>query len=335
MGHARARSDLGQQLAQGNLAHAFWLTGPPQVGKTTLALAASADLLEAEDWPGGVLNHPDLWLEDGESSLGIDRIRSGDAEPSEGPTLQHFLSLSSFAGRGKTAVIGRADRLTLPAANSLLRLLEEPPPRSVIWLCTSRPDSEHLPPTLRSRCRALGLGPVDAGEIQGWLQRVHGQAPGAAEAAAALALGRPGLALELASDPELGSRSEAQLDQWLACAGGGPAAWLELSRQLAERGTERQLAVAALRVWASFLRDCCCLATGAAALCRWPSRAAQARAYASALGAPGCARRYDLALDALARVEEAATPRLVLDRLLLLSFGGDPPRPPLVSVTGA
>ncbi|MGH7698179.1 MAG: hypothetical protein ACRENV_05835 [Candidatus Dormibacteria bacterium] len=323
IGHAPALGLLRRQLAAGGLAHAYWVTGPPKVGKTTLALAASAELLAAEGWPGGLLSHPDLWLDDGETALGIDRIRTGDSAAEQGPTLQHFLSLSSFAGRGKAAVIGNAERLTLPAANSLLRLLEEPPPGSSLWLCTSRPDSEHLPATLRSRCQPLGLGPVDAAEIRDWLVRVHGHDPQTAATAAALGLGRPGLGLELAADPGLAARSDAQLDAWLACASAGPAAWLEFSRQLAERGTDRELAVAAVRVWASFLRDCCLRAVGAPQQCGWPAREGQAAAWAGALGAPGCARRYDLALDALARLGEAATPRLVLDRLLLLTFGDD------------
>ncbi|MGH7643548.1 MAG: ATP-binding protein [Candidatus Dormibacteria bacterium] len=329
IGHLLALASLRHQLATRRLSHAYWVSGPPQVGKTTLALSVAAELLGGAEWPGGLLSHPDLWLEDGQGSISIDRVRAHDSDldAEEGPTLQHFLSLSAFAGTGKVAVIGNAERLSLPAANSLLRLLEEPPPNTVIWLCTARPDSEHLPSTLRSRCQQLLLGPVETEAIAGWLVGFHGFDEEAARVAAAVCLGRPGLALEMAQDKGLSQRAAGQLDSFLACREGGPRQWLELSRQLAERGTDKELARGALRVWASFLRDCCCLALGAPELSRWPDRAERAAEWAQRLGTAGCSKRYDLALDALARLAEMATPRLVLDRFLLLTFGEEPKGP--------
>jgi len=329
IGHLPAVAALRRQLETGTLSHAYWISGPPQVGKTSLALAVAAELLQARGWPGGLLYHPDLWLEDGSASIKIERIRAGapDADAEEGPTLQHFLSLSSFAGSGKVAVIGNADRLTLPAANSLLRLLEEPAANTVIWLCTSRPESERLPATLRSRCQQLLLGPVEPEIVRDWLVAAHSIAPEAAQVAAAICLGRPGLALAMAGDKKLRQVAVEQLEALLACGEEGPAAWLELSRQLAERGTDREVAVGAMRVWASFLRDCCSLAVGAPLVSRWPDQAEQAAAWATRFGASGCSRRYDLALDALSRFDEMSTPRLVLDRFLLLTFGDEPEEP--------
>jgi hypothetical protein len=323
IGHLPVVASTRYQLATRTLSHAYWVSGPPQVGKTTLALSVATEFLSATEWPGGLLSHPDVWVEDGDGSISIKRIRahSSEADPEEGPTLQHFLSLSAFAGSGKVAVIGNAERLTIEAANSLLRLLEEPTPNSVIWLCTSRPESEHLPSTLRSRCQQLLLGGVETGAISKWLVEVHHFGEEAARVAAAICLGRPGLALEMARDPELERRAADQLNRFLACADQGPYQWLELSRELAERGTSKDLARGALRVWASFLRDCCSQAVGAAQLSRWPDQQELASLWAGRFGPEGCSRRYDLALDALARLDEMATPRLVLDRFLLLTFG--------------
>lgn len=331
IGHGPAVASLRRQLSSQALSHAYWLSGPPQVGKTTLALAAAAEFLDAANWPGGLLAHPDLWLDDGAGTLGIDRIRTpdSDADSDLGPPLQHFLSRSSFAGRGKVAVIGNAERLSLPAANSLLRLLEEPAPNTMIWLCTSRPDSEHLPNTLRSRCQQQLLGPVETATIRNWLIEAHGVVPEAARVAAAICLGRPGLGLEMAQDQDLERLTRERLDSFSDCAGRGPAGWLELSRQLAERGTDRGVAVGALRVWASFLRDCCCLAAGAPEQARLAEPSGPAQSWASSLGLSGCSKRYDLALDSLSRLDELATPRLVLDRFLLRTFGGNPPSPPV------
>ncbi len=325
IGHLPVVASLRYQLATRTVSHAYWVSGPPQVGKTTLALSVATELLSAAEWPGGLFSHPDIWMEDGDGSISIKRIRAraSEADPDDGPTLQHFLSLSAFAGSGKVAVIGNAERLSLEAANSLLRLLEEPTPNSMIWLCTSRSESEHLPSTLRSRCQQLLLGGVETGAISKWMVGVHRFSEEAARVAAAICLGRPGLALELARDRGLERRAADQLNRFLACADQGPHQWLELSRELAERGTSKDLARGALRVWASFLRDCCCQSVGAAQLSRWPDQQELAARWASRFGPEGCSRRYDLALDALARLDEMATPRLVLDRFLLLTFGDE------------
>ncbi len=334
VGHQAQVARLRRQLASGSVAHAYWVSGPPRVGKTTLALGLAGELLSAQGWPGGLAAHPDLWLDDGAGSLQIDRIRRSEADPPEGPTLQHFLSLSAFAGGAKVAVIANAERLTPPAANSLLRLLEEPPAESVLCLTTSKPESEHLPATLRSRCQEISLGPVEVAEIGPWLSSRTGCTREAAELAAALSQGRPGLALEMVEDPGLEDRGQAAIQALLSAAGSGPASWLELSRELAERGRERDLAVFSMRAWATFLRDCCCFAAGApdlASLSRWGESAAL---WAVALQLPGCLKRYDLAVDSLARLAEGSTARLVLDRFLLLTFGGEPPLPPSLGPAG-
>jgi len=326
IGHRPVVASLRHQLSTSTLSHAYWVSGPPQIGKTTLALSVAAELLSGGEWPGGLLAHPDLWFEDASESIKIDRIRARGSEldAEEGPSLQHFLSLSAFAGAGKVAVIGNAEWLTIEAANSLLRLLEEPPANTTIWLCTSRPDSEHLPSTIRSRCQQLLLGPVEPNAIAEWLVGVHQFDSEAARVAAAVCLGRPGLGLAMARDRDLGRRATEQLERFAGCAAQGPRQWLELSRELAERGTDREVARGALRVWASFLRDCCCQANGVPELTRWPDEAELASEWAQWLGPEGCSRRYDLALDALARLDEKATPRLVLDRFLLLTFGDVP-----------
>lgn len=325
LGHEEAVARLRLQLRTGSVAHAYWITGPPRVGKTTLALALAGELLGADGWPGGLLAHPDLWLDDEAGNLSVDRIRGGAEERGEGPSLQHFLSLLAFGDRAKVAVIANAERMTLVAANSLLRMLEEPPPRSVICLTTSRPESERLPSTLRSRCQELHLGPVDAGAIGAWLRSRAGCSQGVAEVAAAISQGRPGLALELVADQELEERGASAVRRLVDCAGGGPGGWLSLSRELAERGRDREQATFALRSWTAFLRDCCCLAAGAPGRLTLPRWRKEAMEWAEALGVVGCLRRYDLALDALARLDESATARLVLDRFLLLAFGGQPP----------
>ena len=109
--------------------------------------------------------------------------------------LQGALSLRPVEGRAAAAFIPSAERLTAQAQNALLKTLEEPPPRTAIVLTAAAPRA--LLPTVRSRCAAVRLPPVPAGEV-----RAAARAAGAgAEDAATLAVAAAGdpAALEAAS----------------------------------------------------------------------------------------------------------------------------------------
>ncbi|HUY61975.1 MAG TPA: hypothetical protein VMW49_08860 [Candidatus Dormibacteraeota bacterium] len=320
VGHAATVAALRQQLAAGSVAHAYWFTGPAEVGKTTVARALLSEYLGAGDYPGGLAAHPDFWGEDEER--GTVRIRQIRMRPDEEPerSLQYFLSLSGCLSQRRGVLIANAERMSLEAANGLLRLLEEPPPGVVICLTTSRPDHEHLPATLTSRCQPLALSAVDARLTSRWLEDGRGVAPERAAAAAALAEGRPGRAWRLASAPEEMEAVATAVDSLLACPGQSADGWLALSATLvtgeAGRGASR-----ALRAWIAFLRDVCAIAAGAPEQARWPAYAPAAAAWAQRLGLIGALAALTDATEGLSRVGAGATPRLVLDRFLLRTFG--------------
>jgi DNA polymerase III, gamma/tau subunits len=89
-------------------------------------------------------NHPDvLWLKPSKSSLGIEQILN----------WQEKVYLKHYEGKYKVYVIERADFLTLPAANALLKVIEEPPERTIIILCAE--NAEGILPTILSRAQAV------------------------------------------------------------------------------------------------------------------------------------------------------------------------------------
>ena len=93
--------------------------------------------------------HPDLtWVEPQKKSrsISIDQVRD----------LQRRIFQTSFAGGWKVCVVAAADRLGLEASNAFLKILEEPPGRTVFFLITDSPQS--LLPTIVSRCQGFVVG---------------------------------------------------------------------------------------------------------------------------------------------------------------------------------
>jgi len=159
-----------------SLHHAWLLSGPRGVGKASFALAAArrvladsagpisdeAGLGTSDDHPVVKLiaarSHPDMrWLERAVNektgnlnrNIKIEQVRS----------LGEFMGLSPALSPWRVAVIDSADELEGPAANALLKMLEEPPPNTVFFLVSHAPG--RLLPTIRSRCRRLGFEALD------------------------------------------------------------------------------------------------------------------------------------------------------------------------------
>lgn len=127
-------------LKNGQLSHAYLFSGPEGIGKKDFAyeLFRLVNDREAEGDPDFKLITPRT--EDDETKIYIEDIRD----------LKTFLSFKVYTGPYKFVVINDADRLTLEASNSILKVLEEPTPFSVIVLTSSKP--RQLLPTILSRC---------------------------------------------------------------------------------------------------------------------------------------------------------------------------------------
>jgi DNA polymerase-3 subunit delta' len=327
LGNPGAVAGLRRALDLGQLGHALLVTGPDQVGKTTLMLGLAAELLPHEGWPGDLASHPDLWLEDSaEERVSIRRVRAG-GDPG---SLQEFLSLRPYAGGARVAILARADRLTEEAANSLLKTVEEPPDGTHLLLSAHSP--ERLPATIVSRCSRLTLGLVDGGAIAAWLRDRHGVEPATADLAAELGAGRPGRALRLSSDPAALSGELAVLDRFLAIGGGGTPAALAAAAELtpAAGGEGRERLLVNLSIWASFVRDAAVRAAGAPELARLRSRGREADAWARALSPKQPGVILDALLRATAETAAYAQPRLLLETLFLDIFTGGA-APPAIS----
>ncbi|OGI50178.1 MAG: DNA polymerase III subunit delta' [Candidatus Muproteobacteria bacterium RIFCSPLOWO2_01_FULL_60_18] len=169
--HGALWSALSRQFDQ--LPHALLLQGRPGLGKHAFAVQLAQALLCEQPRAGvacgkchgchlfSVGTHPDLsgvGLVDDAKSITVDQIRA----------LGDFLSLRPHTATRKVVIISPADAMNINAANSLLKLLEEPPLGSMLLLVTSHP--ARLPATIRSRCARLLFRLPTPSVGQAWLQ---------------------------------------------------------------------------------------------------------------------------------------------------------------------
>ncbi len=182
--HPRERQTLlGQDAALGLASaalrggrppHAWLITGPPGIGKATLAYRMARYLLRhgaTDEGPADLSvpaddsvarqvaarAHPGLLvLTRGlnprtgkpQTELPVDEVRR----------LSGFFGMTAGAGGWRVAIIDPADDMNESAANALLKQLEEPPEKAMLLLLSHRPGG--LLATIRSRCRRLELRPL-------------------------------------------------------------------------------------------------------------------------------------------------------------------------------
>ena len=144
----RALDLLKNAHRSGRLPHALLITGSPEAGTHSLALALAEHLNGAHAADLDTLRHPMCRIIRPGSkvrSITIDAVRS----------VEPFLTLRAPEGETKLVIMLEADRLSDDSANAFLKTLEEPPPQTLIILITELPD--RLLPTILSRCIRLDM----------------------------------------------------------------------------------------------------------------------------------------------------------------------------------
>jgi len=192
VGHEAQQKAFLESFYGNKLHHAWLLTGPEGVGKATFAYHCAKFLLEQGETTDSDSNmfgdfpeklkfstesqsthlvasesHPDLrsiekHIDDktgkSKKNISVEQVRG----------ISQFFSLTpSYAG-WRIIIVDTADDMNVSAANALLKILEEPPEKSILFLISHNPGK--LLPTLRSRCRALKFDPLAISSVEGLLE---------------------------------------------------------------------------------------------------------------------------------------------------------------------
>lgn len=225
IGHDRVVDFLQSSLRGNRVSHAYLLSGPARVGKTTVAEHFAATLLceqgRAFGYPCGECRachqrevgvHPDYHVLSATSSgatahsrplISLEQVKQ----------LQQRLQQKPVLSSGMVAIVNGAEFLSEPAANALLKTVEEPSLAATILITTDVCD--RVPVTLRSRCQRLRFSLVATAHIDAALRNL-GVSHHEAEQVASLVGGRPGWALEFMHHPDGRTRYESEVAAFAA-----------------------------------------------------------------------------------------------------------------------
>ena len=314
---------LGERALEGDVAHAYELSGPRSIGKRTVAIRLAQTLLCTSE-PHGAggcgrclacrkiehYTHPDVRLvtrlvdvekETDRKFIAIEQIRE----------MQQDLALRPLEGAWRVVIIDDAAELSEHAEVALLKTLEEPPPHAVLLMLTPTPSQ--LLETVRSRLVPLPLRLVATSEIADGLEGRFGPK---ARAFAPAAAGRPGVAFALAANDATSKARRALETEFYGLVASRMTdrfAWaVDLAESERDAQKRSKMLEARFAEWGELVRDAAVASSGAGHALR-PTRARESAALAQTVPTRDL---VDLALS-LERWRRDVTETTVNARMLL------------------
>jgi len=193
------------------MTHAWLFTGPPGSGRSVAARAFAA-ALQCPDGGDGTCHACRTALAGTHADVNVivpDGLSIGVLEARE---LVRVAGRAPSQGRWQMIIVEDADRMTEQASNTVLKMLEEPPSRTVFLLCAPSLHPDDVPVTIRSRCRVVSLRTPPADAIAEVLVRHDGVDPALAAWSAGASGGHVGRARRLARDEDARLVRKAVLD---------------------------------------------------------------------------------------------------------------------------
>jgi DNA polymerase-3 subunit delta' len=261
LGHEWAVDMLHQQVAHGEVRHAYLFCGPPGLGRRTLALRLAQALNCTKPIAAGIpcgicrdckqieeMRHPDLNIIQAMDEDGISK-ENGTLKVDQVRAVQHALSLKPFQAKYRVALFLRFQEANDNAANALLKTLEEAPAHAILLLTADTP--EQLLPTIVSRCEILRLRALPISAIESNLLD-RGVEAERARLLAHISGGRPGYARRLVDDITLLEKREERLNDLQTLL---PAPRVEKFSYADKLSKDKESMRQAIVIWLSYWRD--------------------------------------------------------------------------------
>lgn len=264
IGHKPVRDFLLNAVKNNTLNHAYLVTGPKNIGKTTL-VQNFLQILHCSDLNNNEpcnkcsacqqvqnFSHPDVWWIKravNKQDISIEQIRE----------LLDFTQLTSLAGKWRAVVIEDIGDLNKEAGNALLKVLEEPAHKVIFFLIDHK--TNNLLPTLRSRCIVLQLGLVPVAEIVDLLTGLGLNTTQAKNLSQQVG-GRPGVAINLFNNSSILEQRQELAQEFIKILAGRH--WHKFQEFLELQFKEKALAGGVsilekgsniLKIWSEVARD--------------------------------------------------------------------------------
>lgn len=208
IGHERIVSFFEKVIANNSLSQSYCFVGKEQVGKRTVARYLSAKLLKVEE--AKLDTHPDFYYLSRQIDEKTEKLKK-EISIAQARSIKDRLGRRSWFGGHQAVIIDEAELLNEESGNALLKILEEAGSDRVFFLLVS--DDSKLLPTIRSRCQMIYFSLVKDKQIENGLVEI-GFSNNIATEAARLSWGRPGRAVELCADSDLGKNFNNELERW-------------------------------------------------------------------------------------------------------------------------
>ena len=213
IGHHIIRERLKKLVWESKISQGYLFSGPQSVGKSLCALEFASILVGEPDFePSENKPHPfDVLIvrPEEETKRGVIKEKSIGAEAMR-EALQ-FLGRFPAMGRFRVVIIEEAHKLTQTAQNVILKNLEEPQSTAVMILVTH--EAGNILPTILSRIERLRFDYVSSEEIEAGLDALFLKNKEQSLAPFFFSLGRPGMIVRAAHDPQSFHVEQKKLDR--------------------------------------------------------------------------------------------------------------------------
>jgi len=205
IGHTEITTFFENVLTKGRVSHAYCFSGRDHSGKFTVAQAVSRLLLQTDKLHA----HPDIQIVERIRDEKTDKLKKDISITQIRHAIQ-FLSQSPHYKDGyKILIIKDADALSTAASNSLLKTLEEPKGKRVLFLLTK--DTQKMLPTILSRCQHMMFSPVAINDMMHYAQT---SSVAQADQLVEHADGLPGLLVQWMEHPDKYKDHEAEMQRF-------------------------------------------------------------------------------------------------------------------------